>query len=159
MQTTSVQTTRVRTTESLRRAGRLAGIAVIGMGAAALALGSPAAAAPDPCAASRIARTVGSVATNTGIYLDANPEANMTLTAIARQPAGPQSLAAVKTYFDANPDVAADMQRLQRPLASLSGRCQLPITLPQLLGLVQAAQSQVEAPAQAPIETPVQALG
>ena len=34
------------------------------------------------------------------------------------------------------------MQQLQQPLVSLSGRCKLPITLPQLMGLMQAAQQQ-----------------
>ena len=32
------------------------------------------------------------------------------------------------------------MQQLQQPLANLSGRCKLPLTLPQLTGLMQAAQ-------------------
>ncbi len=34
------------------------------------------------------------------------------------------------------------MQQLQQPLVSLSGRCKLPITIPQLMGLMQAAQQQ-----------------
>ena len=34
------------------------------------------------------------------------------------------------------------MQQLQQPLVTLSGRCKLPITLPQVLGLMQAAQAQ-----------------
>ena len=33
-------------------------------------------AASDPCAASEVARTVGSVATSTGNYLDTHPETN-----------------------------------------------------------------------------------
>ena len=32
------------------------------------------------------------------------------------------------------------MQQLQQPLVGLSGRCKLPLTLPQLMGLMQAAQ-------------------
>jgi hypothetical protein len=46
---------------------------------------------------------VGAVATNTGSYLDTHPQTNQALTTIAQQQAGPQSLAALKTYFDANP--------------------------------------------------------
>ena len=34
------------------------------------------------------------------------------------------------------------MQQLQQPLVNLSGRCKLPITIPQVLGLMQAAQQQ-----------------
>ena len=42
--------------------------------------------------------------------------------------------------MDANPQVAKDLQTLQRPLTDLSGECKLPITLPQVLGLMQNAQ-------------------
>ena len=94
------------------------------------------------CAASEIAKTIGSVATSMGNYLDAHPETNQALTTIAQQQAGPQSLGAIKAYFDANPQAAKDMQQLQQPLVSLSTRCKLPVSLPQLMGLMQAAQQQ-----------------
>ena len=80
-----------------------------------------------------------------GNYLDTHPDTNQALTAIAAQPAGPQSLAAAKTYFDAKPGAANDIQKLQAPLVRLSAQCQLPITLPQVLGLMQAAQAQAPA--------------
>jgi hemophore len=99
-------------------------------------------AAPDPCAASEVAKTVGSVATSTGKYLDTHPETNTALTTISKQQAGPQSLAALKTYFDANPQAGKDIQRLQQPLVGLSARCDLPLTLPQVMGLLQGAQSE-----------------
>jgi hemophore len=112
-------------------------------GAVVAALGVPSAtAATDPCAASELAKTIGSVATSTGTYLDSHPATNQALTTISQQQAGPQSLGAVKSYFDANPQVAKDMQQLQQPLVSLSTRCKLPISLPQLMGLMQAAQQQ-----------------
>ena len=98
-------------------------------------------AAADPCAASEVARTIGSVATSTGNYLDAHPETNTALTTISQQQSGPQSLGALKTYFDANPQAAKDMQALQAPLQGLSARCRLPFTLPQVMGLLQAGQS------------------
>ena len=34
------------------------------------------------------------------------------------------------------------MQQLQQPLVNLSTRCKLPVSLPQLMGLMQAAQQQ-----------------
>jgi hemophore-related protein len=77
-----------------------------------------------------------------GTYLDAHPQTNQALTTISQQQAGPQSLGAVKTYFDANPQVAKDMQQLQQPLVTMSTRCKLPVSLPQLMGLMQAAQQQ-----------------
>lgn len=126
------------------RRSRFAVSAAAAAAAAAIAAlsgpATPAAAAPDPCAASQVAKTVAAVATNTSNYLAANPEADQALTAISQQQAGPASLAALKTYFDANPQVGADMQKLQQPLTNLSGRCTLPVTVPQVLGLMQAAQ-------------------
>ncbi len=112
-------------------------------GAVVAALAVPSAtAASDPCAASEVARTIGSVATSTGNYLDSHPQTNQALTTISQQQGGPASLGALKNYFDANPQVAKDMQTLQQPLTSLSGRCKLPFTIPQVMGLMQAAQQQ-----------------
>jgi hemophore len=131
------------TAKGLRRALYAVFAASAAGGAAVAALSVPSAtAATDPCAASELARTIGSVATSTGTYLDSHPETNQALTTISQQQAGPQSLGAVKSYFDANPPVAKDMQQLQQPLVSLSSRCRLPISLPQLMGLMQAAQQQ-----------------
>ena len=131
------------TTKALRRSlyAVFAASAVGGAAVAALAVPS-ATAATDPCAASELARTIGSVATSMGTYLDSHPQTNQALTTISQQQAGPQSLGAVKTYFDANPQVAKDMQQLQQPLVNLSTRCKLPVSLPQLMGLMQAAQQQ-----------------
>ncbi|TFV57675.1 hemophore [Mycobacterium sp. PS03-16] len=121
-----------------------AALTVTAAGGAAIAAftvpATPATAAPDPCAASQIAKTVAAVATNTSNYLAANPETDQALTTISQQQAGPASLAALKGYFDANPQVASDLQKLQQPLAALSGRCKLPVSVPQVLGLMQAAQ-------------------
>jgi len=127
----------------LRRSLAAVFAASIAGGAAVAALAVPAAtAAGDPCAASEIARTVGSVATSTGTYLDSHPQTNQALTTISQQQAGPQSLGAIKSYFDANPQAGKDMQALQQPLVNLSTRCKLPVSLPQLMGLMQAAQQQ-----------------
>ena len=113
-------------------------------GATVVALAVPsspsATAAADPCAASSVAKTVGSVANSTGVYLDSHPQTNQALTTISQQQGGPQSLVALKTYFDANPQVAKDLQTLQQPLTDLSAECKLPVTVPQILGLLQGAQ-------------------
>ena len=114
----------------------------VGAGAVAALAVPSATAATDPCAASELAKTIGSVATSMGTYLDSHPETNQALTTISQQQGGPQSLGALKNYFDAHPQVGKDMQALQQPLVNLSGRCKLPITIPQVLGLMQAAQHQ-----------------
>ncbi|MDT5223297.1 MAG: heme-binding protein [Mycobacterium sp.] len=109
------------------------------LGVAVMAVPS-ARATPDPCAASEVAKTVGWVAASTGTYLVGHPETNQTLTTIAQQPADPQSLGSLKTYFDANPQVGKDMLTIQQPLLSLSTQCKLPI-IPQVLGMLQTGQS------------------
>lgn len=84
-------------------------LAGAGTAAATLLAAPSAVAAPNPCAASQIARTVGSVGTNTGIYLEAHPETNEVLTMLAAQPAGPNSIAALKLYFERDPQAAEDL--------------------------------------------------
>ncbi|QLL07897.1 hemophore [Mycobacterium vicinigordonae] len=104
-------------------------------------IGAPtASASPDPCAASEVARTIGTVAKQTGDYLDSHEDTNKALTAAMQEPTGPQSAATLKAYFEANPKVALDLQGLANPLNKLGTQCKLPITLPQALSLIQAAQ-------------------
>jgi hemophore len=122
-----------------------ASIVVPGAAIAVLALPSlspapSATGATDPCAASEVARTIGSVAKSTGDYLDSHPETNQAMTNTLQQPAGPQSLASLKTYLEANPKVALDLGSIAQPLTKLSDQCKLPITIPQAIGLAQAAQ-------------------
>ncbi|ORV13489.1 hemophore [Mycobacterium celatum] len=111
-------------------------------GAALVASAVPSAVgASDPCAASEMARTIGSVAKSAGDYLDSHPETNQAMTNVLQQPAGPQSVNSLKSYFDANPKVAGDLQTISQPLTALSTRCKLPISIPQVLGLMQGAQN------------------
>ncbi|MEZ0355993.1 hemophore [Mycobacterium sp. SA01] len=136
----------ISATAGLRRGVCAVLAATAAGGAALLALStsvsmSEAAAAPDPCAASQLAKTIGTVATNTGTYLDAHPQTNQALTTISQQQAGPQTVVALKSYFDANPQAAKDLQAIQQPLTSMSTQCKLPVSLPQLLGLLQSAQT------------------
>lgn len=131
------------TNGGLRRTLAVALAATAAGGATVAALMVPSAtAATDPCAASEVARTAGGVATNIGNYLETHPQTNQALTTISQQQGGAQSITALKSYFDANPQAAKDIQQLQQPLATLGARCKLPVTLPQLMGLVQATQSQ-----------------
>jgi heme-binding protein len=126
----------MRTT--LRRSlyGVFATCALAGAAAAAVVLPS-ATAATDPCAASEIARTIGSVSTNTGTYLDSHPATNTALTSAAQQ-LPQQALTTLKTYFDANPQAGKDIQTIQQPLQNLATQCKLPISIPQALQLMQA---------------------
>ncbi|MHA7651172.1 hemophore [Mycobacterium sp. ML4] len=126
----------------LLRRGLFAVVAASGLSCAGSAfIAAPAATgSTDPCAASEVARTIGSVAKSTGDYLDSHPETNQVMTSALQQQAGPQSMGSIKTYFEANPKVALDMQGLANPLNKLGTQCKLPISLPQALSMVQAAQ-------------------
>jgi heme-binding protein len=129
-------------TATLRRRlfGVLTATGVGGATAVALLSAPSAVGASDPCAASEMARTIGNVARSAGDYLDGHPETNQAMTTVLQQPAGPDSVNSLKSYFDANPKAASDMQTIAMPLAGLSTRCKLPISLPQVLGFMQSAQ-------------------
>ena len=117
-----------------------AAVPVSALGVLAVLAGPPATSASDPCAASEVARTIGSVAKSMGDYLDSHPETNQAMTSMLQQQAGPQSLASMKSYFEANPKVAADLTSISQPATGLSTQCKLPISIPQALGFIQQAQ-------------------
>ncbi len=129
-------------TATLRR--RLIGVlTATGLGgtAAVVLLSAPlAVGAADPCAASEMARTISNVSRSAGDYLDGHPETNQAMTSVMQQPAGPNSVASLKSFFDANPKAASDLQTIASPLAGLSSRCKMAISLPQVLGFMQSAQ-------------------
>lgn len=124
------------------RRGLFAVVIAAGLtGAGSASVAAPAATgSTDPCAASEVARTVGTVAKQTGDYLDSHPDTNQALTSALQEPAGPQSATTLKSYFETHPKVALDLQGLANPLNKLGTQCRLPITLPQALSLFQAAQ-------------------
>jgi hypothetical protein len=62
------------------------------------------------------------------------------MTTVLQQPAGPQSVDSLKSYLSANPKAASDLQTIAQPLAGLSTKCKMPISLPQVLGFMQGAQ-------------------
>ena len=132
-------------TATLRR--RLIGVlTATGLGgtAAVVLLSAPSAVgASDPCAASEMARTISNVSRSAGDYLDGHPETNQAMTSVMQQPAGPQSATTLKSYFEANPKAASDLQTIAAPLAGLSSRCKMPISLPQVLGFMQSAQGAI----------------
>ncbi|OBF19349.1 hemophore [Mycobacterium kubicae] len=132
-------------TLTMRRGLLAAAITALGAalpGAGTAVLAAPAApGASDPCAASEVARTIGTVAKQAGDYLDSHQETNQVMTNALQQQPGPQSLGSIKNYLDANPKVASDLQGLASPLNKLGTQCKLPISLPQALGMVQAAQN------------------
>ena len=129
----------MKTTAATRRRTLFAGLIAAAVPGAAFAVlaGPPATGANDPCAASEVARTIGSVSKSMGDYLDSHPETNQTMTTMLQQQAGPESMTSLKSYFGANPKVAADMASIAQPLTNMSMQCKLPISIPQAMGLMQ----------------------
>lgn len=123
---------------------------VLGGSMAAVVLAAPAAppvsAGKDPCVASEVARTVGKVVTSTGDYLDSHPDTNQVMTFALQQPPGPQTLANLKSHFEANPKVQDELAKIAEPVNEMTEQCKLAISLPQVLGLLQAVQAQGELP-------------
>jgi hemophore len=146
----------MKTSAARRRRRIVAGLIAVAVPGAAFAVvaGPEATGANDPCAASEVARTIGSVSKSMGDYLDAHPETNQTMTTMLQQQAGPQSVDSLKSYFGANPKVAADMASIAQPLTNMSMQCKLPISIPQAMGLMQQAGGAGGLPALPPAAAP-----
>lgn len=129
---------------SLSGTGALASLSVVlgGAAAAAVLVTPSATAAKDPCVASEIARTVGKAVISTGDYLDSHPDTNQVMTGALQQQPGPQTLANLKSHFEANPKVQDDLAKIIAPVQEVSDQCKLAVSVPQVLGLLQAAQAQ-----------------
>lgn len=132
------------TTTALRRSltGVVTATAVSGAVAAALLANPSATAAKDPCVASEVARTTGKVVTSTGDYLDSHPDTNQVLTTVLQQPPSAQTIGSFKKYLAANPTVRSDLAKVTAPLTEVTSQCKLAVSLPQVLGLLQAAQAE-----------------
>ncbi|MCV7382929.1 hemophore [Mycolicibacter longobardus] len=153
----------MNTTRAALRRG-LSGLAVAALGGAVAATvlatpsTPPATAAKDPCVASEIARTVGKAVTSTGDYLDSHPETNQVMTGALQQQPGPQTLANLKSHFEANPKVQDDLAKIIAPVQEVGDQCKLAVSLPQVLGLLQAVQAQGGLPGGVPGALPGGAL-
>jgi len=108
---------------------RSAAAGVIGSGAVAAAMlfGAPSALGqPDPppnCTAADLAGVSGSVAIATSAYLFSHPDVNDFLTSIAGERTD-ERRANVVNYFNANPQVHAELRKIHEPLYEIQQRCQ-----------------------------------
>ena len=145
MKTTATATATAAATATVTVTAAAAAATAIGVFGAAL-VGPSASASKDPCTSSEVARTAGSVVMSIGDYLDAHPEANQAMTAVLQRPAGPESVAALQRYFSANPRAQSELAGLAEPLTTVTTMCRLPVGVPQVLALMQAAQGQPSRP-------------
>ncbi|MCV7285631.1 heme-binding protein [Mycolicibacterium wolinskyi] len=104
--------------------GALAGAMLFGSAAVAGAEPPP---VPPPCTAAELARVMSGVTFETSNYLIAHPDVNDFFTSLKGQPKD-QIKAQVDNYFNANPTVRDDLQRIRQPSADFRQRCGLPAT-------------------------------
>jgi heme-binding protein len=99
---------------------RLGGIAV-GLVAIAAVIGvtEEASAAVEGCTAGALSGALGQVATGTGAWLDAHPEANDVITGVGET----GNRDAVRVYFVNHQDQWAELQGIAAPLRTLRDRC------------------------------------
>jgi hemophore-related protein len=108
-----------------------------------LAFGSPAIvmpvanATPDACSQSGIATTASSVSASTAAYLAAHPQTNQALTDIAKQPSD-QAEQAYQVYFDANPQIANELQAINQPADDLLAQCGVNVTPTPISEILQS---------------------
>ena len=110
-------------------------IAVPILGAALLA--APTASAQPGCTASTLSSTLGGVASATGAWLDAHPEANDVITAAG--PSGNED--SIRTYFVEHQDQWAELQGIAAPLRSLRAQCNVDVAPAQVARLYDAMAS------------------
>jgi heme-binding protein len=105
--------------------GALAGaIAFGGIGTAA-AQPLPAPPLPPPCTAAELARVISGVTFDTSNYLTTHPDVNNFFTSLKGQPRD-QIRVQVENYFNANPTVRDELQRIRQPSADFRQRCGVP---------------------------------
>jgi heme-binding protein len=123
---------RVSMLSSARRMGYLvtgaaavAGTVLLGAGTAmAQPLPPP---VPPPCSAAEMARVLSGVTFDTSNYLTLHPAVNDFFTGLKGQPKD-QIGQQVQNYFDANPQIRDELQRIRQPSIDFRNRCGLPVT-------------------------------
>lgn len=108
------------TTRAALGVGLLAGIALLN---SATAVADPP--VPPPCSASEMARVISGVTFDTSNYLAEHPAVNDFFTGLKGQPKD-QIGEQVRRYFDANPSIRDDLDRIRQPSADFRQRCGLP---------------------------------
>jgi heme-binding protein len=82
---------------------------------------------PPPCSAAEMARVLSGVTFDTSNYLTLHPAVNDFFTGLKGQPKD-QIGQQVQNYFDANPQIRDELQRIRQPSVDFRNRCGLPVT-------------------------------
>ncbi|MGE2736499.1 heme-binding protein [Mycolicibacterium vaccae] len=101
--------------------------AAVGCGAVLVGMAGPASAQPAPpaqpgCSAGDMAKVMSGVANAKGDYLLANPSVNDFFTSLKDVPRD-QKKQSMTAYFDANPQVKADLDAIRQPAKDFKNRC------------------------------------
>ena len=118
--------------------GVLAAGALGGLAAVTIAL--PTASAQPQCTAAGLSNALGTVASDTGGYLDSHPGANDVVTNSGALPPG-EGENSIRAYFVAHPQEWADLQAIARPLTNLRQQCDVDVAPAQIARLFDAMAS------------------
>ena len=118
--------------------GVLAAGALGGLAAVTIAL--PTASAQPQCTAAELSNALGTVASDTGGYLDSHPGANDVVTNSGALPPG-EGENSIRAYFVTHPQEWADLQAIARPLTTLRQQCDVDVAPAQIARLFDAMAS------------------
>ncbi len=118
--------------------GVLAAGALGGLAAVTIAL--PTASAQPQCTAAGLSNALGTVASDTGGYLDSHPGANDVVTNSGALPPG-EGENSIRAYFVTHPQEWADLQAIARPLTNLRQQCDVDVAPAQIARLFDAMAS------------------
>ncbi|KUI38822.1 hypothetical protein AU195_22780 [Mycobacterium sp. IS-1496] len=115
----------------LRSVVSAAGAGLVALAAAGAAGAQP---PPDSCSPAAVMRAHAAAMTQMADYLDARPDVQQAFRD-ARSKATPEERrAAIRTFMDTHPDVAAAHQAIHQPVTDLSTRCGLPMQHDMMAG-------------------------
>lgn len=102
-----------------------------------LLLSAPAHAQPG-CTAASLSEALGTVGAQTGVYLNAHPDADAAISAAGAAADPPK---AIQDYFLGHQDQWHDLQAIAQPLRMLKNSCQVDVAPSQIAQLFAAMAS------------------
>ncbi|WP_263858037.1 heme-binding protein [Mycolicibacterium doricum] len=97
----------------------------VGLAAAGTGVAQPP--PPDPCSPAAVMRVHAGVMTQMADYLDSRPDVQQVFIDARSKATSQERHAAIQSFTDTHPDVAAAFQNIRRPMHDLMTRCNLPM--------------------------------
>lgn len=111
-----------RVRSDARLVGRVVGGAAAAVGALLIGAAQPASAEAPNCTAADLAGVAAGVSAATSAYLFTHPDVNAFFTDLEGSPRE-ELRGDIDRYFEANPQVRAEIQAIRQPLVDMRNRC------------------------------------